>query len=219
MFCKNCGAQTNNNVNFCDACGTNTGNGAVNPPPAGVGRVGYSPVVNTPEFRKHIGKKKRKILVAVIPVAAIVIFICGALAEEIGGSPAGFIIGASLGLAAAIALCVYIIMTVGRGAKPVDGIVTRKKVEVTRGSAGDSAAVSYDTYFKGADGKERCFGTGNEAAGAYYQVGGAVRYHEDFLFLEKYDKSRDSFVLCAICHTTADIHLDRCPKCKAPLLK
>ena len=183
------------------------------------GRVGYSPVVNTPEFRKYIGKKKRKILYAAIPIIIIVIFICGALAEEIGGSPTGFVIGASLGIATAIVLCVYIIMTVGRGAKPYDGIVTRTKKEITGGSAGDTANVSYDTYFRGADGKERCFGTGNEAAMEYYKAGDAVRYHDDFLYLEKYDKSRDGFILCAICHTTVDIHLDRCHKCSAPLLK
>ena len=183
------------------------------------GRVGYSPVVNTPEFRKYIGKKKRKILFAAIPIAVIVVFICGALAEEIVGSPTGFVIGASLGLIAAIVLCVYINMTVGRGAKPYDGIVTRTKIETTRGSAGDSATVSYDTYFKGADGKERCFGTGNEAAGEYYQAGDAVRYHDDFLYLEKYDKSHDGFILCAICHTLVDIRLNHCHKCNAPLLK
>ena len=183
------------------------------------GRVGYSPVVHSPEFLKYIRKKKRRILLDALPITLIVIFLCGSLAEEIFASPTGFMLGAALGIAAAMVFFAYIMMTVGRGTKPYDAIVSRTKKEITGGSAGDSASVSYDTYFTGADGKERCFGIGNEAAMEYYQAGDAVRYHDDFLYLEKYDKSRDGFILCAICHTAVDIHLNRCQKCNAPLLK
>jgi len=53
----------------------------------------------------------------------------------------------------------------------------------------------------------------------YYKIGEVVRYHTKINFMEKYDKSRDSYSVCALCLDKEAVHGDRCPKCGAPLLK
>ncbi|MEJ5230254.1 MAG: hypothetical protein WHT65_09655 [Pseudothermotoga sp.] len=53
----------------------------------------------------------------------------------------------------------------------------------------------------------------------YYQVGERVRHHKGFPYYEKFDKSKDSKILCIACLTFNDIHDDFCKRCKVPLLK
>ncbi len=54
---------------------------------------------------------------------------------------------------------------------------------------------------------------------SYYHIGDRVRHHKGFFFYEKYDKSKDSHIMCAACMTFNDIGLDTCTRCKCPLLK
>lgn len=54
---------------------------------------------------------------------------------------------------------------------------------------------------------------------SYYNVGDKVRHHKGFLLYEKYDKSKDSQILCVACGTFNDIKNDFCKRCKVPLLK
>ncbi len=53
----------------------------------------------------------------------------------------------------------------------------------------------------------------------YYSVGDKVRHHKGFLFYEKYDKSKNSQILCVACGTFNDMKNDFCRRCKVPLLK
>lgn len=53
----------------------------------------------------------------------------------------------------------------------------------------------------------------------YYNVGDKLRHHKGFLLYEKYDKSKDSQILCVACGTFNDIKNDFCKRCRVPLLK
>lgn len=59
----------------------------------------------------------------------------------------------------------------------------------------------------------------NSTAFDYYQIGDAVKHHRGLYLYEKYDKSKDSQILCVACGTFNDIHDDFCKRCKVPLLK
>ena len=53
----------------------------------------------------------------------------------------------------------------------------------------------------------------------YYEIGDRVRHHKGLFYYEKYDKSRDSHILCIACRHFNDIQEDFCTMCKCPLLK
>ncbi|GHU60276.1 hypothetical protein FACS1894171_1100 [Clostridia bacterium] len=53
----------------------------------------------------------------------------------------------------------------------------------------------------------------------YYEVGDRVRYHPGLHHYEKYDKTRDSVILCPICNKLNSMVGDICERCKRPLLK
>lgn len=53
----------------------------------------------------------------------------------------------------------------------------------------------------------------------YYAVGDRVKHHKGFSIYEKYDKSKDSQILCIACGTSNDIKDEYCKRCKVPLLK
>ncbi len=53
----------------------------------------------------------------------------------------------------------------------------------------------------------------------YYDIGDRVRHHKGLFYFEKYDKSRDSEILCISCIYFNDIKEDFCVRCKCPLLK
>lgn len=53
----------------------------------------------------------------------------------------------------------------------------------------------------------------------YYEIGDRVRHHKGLYYYEKYDKSRDSEILCISCLHFNDINEYFCIRCKCPLLK
>ena len=52
----------------------------------------------------------------------------------------------------------------------------------------------------------------------YFKVGDRVRYYPDIDYYEKYDKSRDTHILCPFCAKVNPITNDVC-KCGAPIMK
>ncbi len=53
----------------------------------------------------------------------------------------------------------------------------------------------------------------------YYFVGDVVRYHVGLDFLEKYDKSRDTYIPCCSCGAKNETYNTECSRCHTPLLK
>ncbi len=50
-------------------------------------------------------------------------------------------------------------------------------------------------------------------------IGDRIRYHPTFNLYEKYDKSKDPHIECAICHMVNPIANDRCKRCNNLLFK
>jgi len=53
----------------------------------------------------------------------------------------------------------------------------------------------------------------------YYEIGDRIRHHKGLFYFEKYDKSKDTEILCISCIYFNDIKEDFCIRCKCPLLK
>ena len=237
MFCESCGAKLENNARFCESCGTPQS--AVPAPaqpqasayqqPSQTGSVGYSHVINSPEFllcvKKHHKRSRRAAIVFTI-LLPLLGASGGAVIGE--GSAAGIVIGTILGFAGIAVLwsltekekkkkralpdaidgTITNINYYGSGGGIGEGGDAEKKYTAAKITLVDSAGREHDVEIK----------FRNEIYN-YYKIGEAVRYHTKINFPEKYDKSRDSYSVCALCLYKEAVHGDRCPVCDAPLLK
>ena len=230
MFCPNCGSQINENAEFCPNCATTTGNGALaNTSPAGTGRVGYSTVINTPEFLTY-AKKHHKQSRTVAIVFSILLPLIGALGGAMisEGSALGIIIGAILGF---IGIAVIWSGEANKNkrqgqAEIIDGTITNIRYFNDNASGpGDGGASNEDdvrlkiTLIDSAGREHSAEFSCDKKVYNYYKVGEVVRHHRQVDYLEKYDKTHDSYAICALCKTKTEIDAVRCSKCNAPMLK
>jgi len=217
--CKNCGSHIATNAKVCEYCDTSVATAGLiagrQTAPMSAERVGYSPVVDTPEFQRLARKKNRGFGVHIAIVAVVCLIIGGVVGESIFEGMVGTVTGFVLGIVFAIVTC-FCMTSPRKQPVVIDSVVTRKETLTTTKLHFGSF---YRIYFIEPDGQEVYFPTTTFKALEYYQLGDKVRYYKQFRFLEKYDKSRDTINLCAMCHAVADIRADRCPKCGAPLLK
>ncbi len=106
-----------------------------------------------------------------------------------------------------------------------DGVVIDKYTKQRTASSTDDGFTTYTLYIvkirkengriKKLKEKER-----NCPYYEYLQIGDKVRYHPQFTyFYEKFDKSRDSYLLCPICATKNSITQDNCSSCGVPVIK
>ena len=231
MFCSNCGAPLDDNAKFCENCGKAEGNeAAVNAPLTSAMNAGYSTVANTPEFLASAKKYHKKARQVAIGVSILLPFI-GALGGAIisDGSTVGIVIGAILGIIAIPIMWLCFAKDIDmtkRSSVNIDGTITKidyfagSHVGVEEASSKSQDETVVRMIFTDSAGQEhradfRC----DREMYQYYKVGDVVRYHNQIDYLEKYDKSRDSYSVCALCKVKADINAGRCPKCSAPLLK
>ena len=226
MFCQSCGTQLNNNARFCPSCGAAAGNEtAANTMPAGVERVGYSPVINSPEFLLCAKKYHKQARQAAIIFTILLPFI-GALGGAIigDGSTVGVVIGITLGFAS----IAFLWFTIAKDKKKkqalpetTDGTISN--ISYYGSGRGSNAETKYTTakiIFIDSAGREHCAEIKcKRDIYNYFKVGEVVRYHTKINFPEKYDKSRDNYSVCALCLYKEAVYSDRCPKCDAPLLK
>ena|GEM_PF-3901039 len=191
--------------------------------------VGYSPVVNTPEFLSYAKKYYKKSRAVAIVFTILLPFIGalgGAMVSE--GSTVGIVIGAILGI---IGIAVLWLGEISKKKKReqavmIDGTITDiKYFNDSTSGPGDGGTSNEDdvrvkiTLLDSTGREHHAEFSCNKKIYDYYKIGETVRHHCQIDFLEKYDKSRDSYTLCALCKTKADINAVRCPKCNAPLLK
>ena len=59
----------------------------------------------------------------------------------------------------------------------------------------------------------------DEGMHQYYQEGDRIKRHRGYDFWEKYDKTRDSEIICINCGKFTPIRKEKCGFCKLPLLK
>uniref|UniRef100_A0A832I7T5 Zinc ribbon domain-containing protein n=1 Tax=Pseudothermotoga hypogea TaxID=57487 RepID=A0A832I7T5_9THEM len=188
--------------------------------------VGFSDKINDPMYENY-RKKARKwsflfaIILAVVAIVGFVVY------GEISGQikmPHSLFYGLGIG---ALFIVIALLQEVKRKTDTTwDGVVVDKKIlqKTERVRYGNKVkTVPYTLYVikvKRDDGKIFTHSVReNRSIFDYYQVGDRVRHHKGFSYYEKYDKSKDSKILCVACLTFNDIHDDFCKKCKVPLLK
>ncbi len=222
MYCPDCGANIADDSVFCSGCGRSvafSGQSAA----AGPSLKGFSPKINDPAF---VSYKKQSaawsfifsLILAVIAVIAFPIY--GNASGDIDW-PDSLYYGMGIGgMFVIIALMQFIKQ---RAEKTWDGVIESKDTFRERDRNADSH-VSYDTVYvikvrKDSGGIKKHRWRNTPGLYNYYQIGDRVRHHKGFYFYEKFDKSRDSKIMCAACMTMNDISEDHCSRCKCPLLK
>jgi hypothetical protein len=194
------------------------------PYPAVTGLVGFSPKINDPAFAKYRKSSSKYALVfaAVLAVIAMVgLPIYGNASGEVE-FPQSLYYGMILG---GMFFLIAIVQTLRKGTDSTwDGVVIDKR-SARRTQRDDDSTVSrhyieYRFTVQRENGKKYKHTFRDQPAMYnYYQEGDRVRHHKGSTYYEKYDKSRDSEILCAACLTMNPISDQNCRRCKCPLLK
>lgn len=191
------------------------------------GQAGFSSRINDPAFEKYIKNTNRwsGIFAAILAVAAVIgFFIYGEISSEMD-NPQALYIGLGLG---GMFLLIALFQIIGRGtSKTWDGTVVDKKIEnkSRRQNTNDNdyywvEFIEYVVFIKSDHGKKHQIKVeDDDTVYNYYQIGDRVRHHKGLNTYEKYDKSRDKYILCNACASLNDLHDDDCFRCKCPLLK
>jgi len=188
------------------------------------GRVGYSPVANTPEFRQLAEDINRKAIKNQKKNMIFICIFCVSLATcfwAFTGEPVlNWII---------TAFCVAVALPISLASKKNINRLKTPPVEVTvlkheetmspvdyHGITGGEKG--YAVRFKYASGKTFFIGAYDKRYQLYYQIGDRCLYHRNVVFVEKYDKSRDTFSLCSFCKEIVELGKTRCTHCDKPML-
>ena len=224
-FCSNCGKQIADGAAFCGGCGTSTAPQRAQPTQPSGGKsslIGFSPKINDKAFASH--KKKSAItMFAFAGIVTVVAFIAIPIYADSTGKmtlPNSFLTALLMsGLFWGISLIITLKKSLD---KTWDGVVESKNTGVER-----TRNAGYKTYERGYVMRVRKNSGGSKTHRwktfpglyNYYNIGDKVRHHKGFSYYEKYDKSGDTHIMCAACMKFNDIKLEKCARCKCPLLK
>ena len=224
MYCQHCGTDLPDSAKFCRSCGKPQ----EKKPQEGQGSLaGFSSKINDPAFAKYIkaNNKWSVIFSLILAIAAVIgFFIYGETSAEME-NPQALYIGLGIG---GMFLVIALFQILGRKrSKNWDGTVVDKKIKNKQRrqytSEDDYYLVDYKVYIvaiKSDDGKKHEIrNEDDDTVYNYYQIGDRVRHHKGLNTYEKYDKSKDRYILCNACSSLNDIHDDYCFRCKCPLLK
>jgi hypothetical protein len=220
MFCDQCGNSISPAVNHCPFCGAPVRSAKV---PASF--VGFSPKINDPAFSKYKAKFGLWSIIfsCILAIIAIIGFpIYGQYSGELE-FPKSLFYGMGIG---GMFILIALLQLAKRGLdKTWDGTVIDKKSYRRRvNDSNDSNSSHYETVYeikikKDSGGTKKHKTVNLPGLYDYYNVGDLVRHHKGFQYYEKFDKSRDSQILCAACLSFNNIQDEACRRCKCPLLK
>lgn len=188
------------------------------------GLVGFSPKINDPAFARYNKSSSKYAMVfgAVLAFIAMVgLPIYGSVSGEVKFPESlyyGMIIGGMF-------LLIALVQTLRKGTDSTwDGVVVDKRSARRTQNDDDSAISRHYTEYRFTvqreNGKKYKHTFRDQPAMYnYYQEGDRVRHHKGSTYYEKYDKSRDSEILCAACLIMNPIGEQNCRLCKCPLLK
>lgn len=184
--------------------------------------VGFSSKINDPAFAKYRRDVKRWSFLFSFILAAIALF-----AFPIYGNKTGEIdwpdsIFYGMGIGAMFILIAGLQALKRRLDKTWDGgvIVKESKRRRQRIKNTIESRMEYVIQIQKEDGSiKRHKWVDTPGLFDYYNIGDKVRHHKGFFYYEKYDKSKDTEIICAACNTFNDINLDACQRCQRPLLK
>jgi len=226
MYCIKCGAKLPSHSETCPSCGApqdeKFDNDVVDET-----LIGFSNKIDDPAFDEHIKKSRRVTIIFGVVMALVIIL--GAIIGSYFGSvdlTSGTTLFTVLFLAAMfLIVSLWIGGTKGRG-RTWDGTVVDKTSARRRRSNSNSKDRSYTYYteyvvkFKEDNGKKHKLTTqNNDLYYNYFNIGDKVRHHGKLNSYEKYDKSKDTYIICNACSAVCSISDDYCPHCGCPLLK
>ena len=188
------------------------------------GLVGFSPRINDPAFARYNKSSSKYALVFGVVLAVIAMVglpIYGSVSGEVEFPQSlyyGMIIGGMF-------LLIALVQTLRKGTdRTWDGVVIDKRSARRTQNDDDSGSGHHYTEYRFTvqreNGKKYSHTFRDQPAiYNYYQEGDRVRHHKGSTYYEKYDKSRDSEILCVACLTMNSISERNCRLCKCPLLK
>ena len=227
MFCPNCGSQAGEGAAFCSACGTRL---AQEQSVKAKIPVGYSALAFHPELLAAVAGRRqsaRKFWRRVIPVPFLLLTIAGFVSSDVG-LPLGMVVGGFFSLLIG-AFYLYDGYSTQHD-RPWEGVVVNKyaRERVRQGNDKYDNHIETQTYFEyhlefrtaAGEKKEIMERDSTRRYYDYFRVGDYVRYHPQLNnFYEKYDKSRDKYLICPVCGKESKASLDRCKYCHNILVK
>lgn len=225
MICLNCGNQINHSVSFCGFCGAPAGRrmeGNHNLAVPNV-RIGFSDKINDPAILKVL--KRNKKATGILGIVLLFVPILVTLGLAVKDNDFNLLIYGIIISAVFLVFSLFSLIK-KKMEKQWDGIVIDKTTKVKQNSSSEDGFYStytlYITKIRKDNGgikkiKERKY---NRSYYDYLQPGERVRYHPQFnCYYEKFDKSRDSYVICPICNGKNEISRDTCSRCRVPIIK
>lgn len=180
---------------------------------------GYSERTNDPEILRGVKKLNRSVRLLFLAVIVLPTLLCVFLAD-------GKYLWLGVALSAIFLLALLVREFKFAARKPWEGVITEKYTKTKRYVAKTEDIVSYSKrtkYYlkvKLNDGSECKKQVDNVIYYEYLNTGDRVRFLPKLNgYYEKYDKSRDEYLICPACWKKNDPHGDRCTHCGVPLLK
>lgn len=196
-------------------------------------KIGFSKVVFEPRFKNFYEKNIRKKIFLNFLIVLMPFFILVSASLLANVIPLGYALKVSLVISSIILILSLFIWFISSKAKSWDGEVIskheeerEKTVKYGSGKHARYERVSYTVYviqvlLDSEDSYNIVYETDTVEGKYYYEnfnEGDRIRYHGKLHYYEKYDKSKDTFVLCPFCKTVNYIKSSKC-ECGAPLIK
>lgn len=221
MVCQNCGKNLSEGETICDVCGTVAVEQPNNSHNMGE-LISFSSKISDSAFNSYKNKsiKWAFLFSGILAVIALVGFpVYGNVSGEIDW-PNSLFYGMGIG---GMFLVIALLQTLKKSFdKTWDGIVVNKDSYTVKER--DNGHTSRHTIYKlkiqkDSGGYKKHKWRDIPGVYSYYNIGDKVRHHKGFSFYEKYDKSKDTKIMCAACLSFVDADKNTCPRCKCPLLK
>ena len=227
MFCHQCGQEQPLSAQFCDHCGIKLADVPQQDPrtdaPHQPDRIGYSSRIKDPSFAKYVSDSNlyAAIFSGVLAVAAVIgFYIYGERSRDMA-NPEALYIGLGIG-SMFLLIAATQIMNRNRS-KTWDGVVVNKTIEHKKRKRNHrTEEYTVFTVCVQRDDNKKNYTQRTEDDDTvyhYFQIGDKVRHHAGLRTFEKYDKSRDTIILCNACSSLNDINDEKCFRCSRPLLK
>ncbi len=196
-------------------------------------KIGFSKVVYEPRFKNFYEKDIRKKIILNFLIVLMPFFILVSASLLANVIPLGYALKVSLVISSIILILSLFIWFISSKAKSWDGEVIskheeerEKTVKYGSGKHARYERVPYTVYviqvlLDSEDSYNIVYETDTVEGKYYYEnfnEGDRIRYHGKLHYYEKYDKSKDTFVLCPFCKTVNYIKSSKC-ECGAPLIK
>ena len=192
--------------------------------------IGYSKVINTPEFQKHIKKNANASFIfslILIPLPLIGFTLYSKITDKMEFQES---IKISLIISAVFLIFAIYSYLKTKMTKPYEAVVENKletQEQYHKNSDVDDKHIMYYTKYtivvRTTDGKKKKIIETSKSptiAWDYMQIGDKFKFHPNLGWpYELYNKNTVNYIPCSICRKKNSLSDTHCQKCKAPLLR